>query len=580
MKRFIYICFGLWISLGFVSADNTTKENKDINSVIHSQAEQRKFDYFFYEGLNLKSAGKYDAAFDAFNHCLAVDSTASAVLYELSFFYMQLNRPEKSVDMLRKAVNYTPANFNYRMTLASVSRSIGLFGEAAEEYRVLTEQYPEKTELNFYLGEALSQQGNIEEAIQAYDQLESAMGMNEGLSLQKFRMYMELQQKDKAFEEIKKLADKYPTVSRYPLLLGDLLLENGELEKAYTSYQQAHAIDPDNPYYIVSMSNYYEATGDKVAAEQQIRNALVNEELDVETKVGILSRYIARLQQAKMDIGNINELFDELIEQHPEDIDLKLMYGSFLSAAQEKQEEARFQFQLVTEMEPDNQTAWQQLLNLALQANDLPEVIRICQTCMELFPDAPEYYFYLGIAYYQQEEYQKALDTYYKGAEIVPIENGRLKSDFFGQIGDIYYQMEQMEKAYESYEEALKYNGKNIVVLNNYAYFLSLDKKDLDKALRMSSQTIEIEANNATYLDTYAWILFVKGDYRLAKIYIERAIDKDTTNSSELLDHYGDILFMTGNEEKAVEQWEKAKELGKESETLDRKIAERKYIEE
>ena len=44
-----------------------------------SAGDQRKFDYFFYEGLNMKTAGKFDAAYDAFNHCLAIDSTASAV---------------------------------------------------------------------------------------------------------------------------------------------------------------------------------------------------------------------------------------------------------------------------------------------------------------------------------------------------------------------------------------------------------------------------------------------------------------------------------------------------------------------
>lgn len=549
-------------------------------SVIRLQAEQRKFDYFFYEGLNLKSAGKYDAAFDAFSHCLAIDSTASAVLYELSFFYMQLNRPEKAVEMLKQAVDHAPDNFTYRMTLASVSRNIGLFGEAAEEYKKLTEQYPGKTELNFYLGEALSQAGNIAEAIEAYDQLEAAMGMNEALSLQKFRLYMDINEKGKAFGEIEKLAEKYPTVSRYPLLLGDLYLENKDLDKAYECYQKAYAVEPTNPYYIVSMSNYYEAKGDKAASEQEIRNALVNEELDVDTKVGILARYIARLQQSKQGMDNVNVLFNELIAQHPEDVDLKLMYGSFLSSAQDNSEEAKFQFQLVTEMEPDNQAAWQQLLNLALRSEDLPEVIRICQTCMELFPDAPEYNFYLGIAYYQQEKYQDALDAYYAGIAIIPDENGRLKSDFYGQIGDIYYQIEQIDKAYEAYDEALKYNNKNIVVLNNYAYFLSLDKKDLDKAARMSSQTIDMEPDNATYLDTYAWIFFVRGDYKLAKIYIERAIDRDTTNSSELVDHYGDILYMNGNKEKALEQWKKAKEMGKESEVLDRKIAEGQYVEE
>ena len=56
--------------------------------------ENRKFDYFFYEGLKLKAAEQYDAAYDLFNHCLAIDSTASALLYELSSFYIT-KRPGK-----------------------------------------------------------------------------------------------------------------------------------------------------------------------------------------------------------------------------------------------------------------------------------------------------------------------------------------------------------------------------------------------------------------------------------------------------------------------------------------------------
>ena len=137
-----------------------------------------------------------------------------------------------------------------------------------------------------------------------------------------------------------------------------------------------------------------------------------------------------------------------------------------------------------------------------------------------------------------------------------------------------------MDQTYKAYDEALKYNDNNIVVLNNYAYFLSLDKKDLKKAERMSAQCIKLEPDNATYLDTYAWIFFVQGNYTLAKIYIESALEKDKTKSAELVDHYGDILYMTGDKDKAVEQWKKARELGKESEVLDRKIIEGKYIEE
>ena len=248
------------------------------------------------------------------------------------------------------------------------------------------------------------------------------------------------------------------------------------------------------------------------------------------------------------------------------------MYGTLL-LMQGKNDEARFQFQLITEMEPEDAQSWQQLLGIALKAEDLEEVIRICERCQELFPEAPEFYFYKGIAYYQQEKYEDALETYRQGIAIIPEENAQLKSDFYGQMGDIYYQMKNMPETYKAYDEALKYNDKNIVVLNNYAYFLSLDKQELKKAERMSAQVVKLEPNNSTYLDTYAWIFFVQGNYTLARIYIESALNNDKTNSPELLDHYGDILFLLGNKEKALEQWKKAKEARIDSDVLDRKIA-------
>lgn len=579
MFRQLSYWFSLWLLLpaGLWASDVKTPVQASLNQL--SPEQQRKFDYFYYEAANLKNAGKYDAAYDLFSYCLSLDTASSPVLYELAMFQLQRNRPEKAVEMLKSAVAHSDDNFTYRMTLAGLYRNLGMYGEASDSYEELVKRYPDKSELNYYLADALTQEGEIGAAIDAYNVLESTMGMNETLSLQKFKLYQTLKQPDKAFEEIEKLANKYPMNARYRLLMGDLHLENEETEKALACYQQAHEIDPDDPRYIVSMANYYDQTGDKEAAEQEIRDALVNEKLDVETKVGILSRYVQRLQQTQQGIENANSLFQTLLDQHPEDTELKLMYGSLLMA-QQKEDEAKFQFQLVTEMEPSNEGAWQQLLNISLKGEDIPEVIRICTRCKELFPEAPEYYFYLGIGYYMQEKYQESLDTYYAGLKIIPEGNGVVKSNFYGQIGDLYYQMEKMDEAYKAYDEALKYNENNAPVLNNYSYFLTLDKKDLKKAERMAAQCIKLEPDNATYLDTYAWVFFVQGNYTLAKIYIENALSKDKTNSAELVDHYGDILYMSGEKDKALEQWKKAKEMGKDTDVLKQKIAKGIYIED
>ena len=574
---FNFQLFLLAISLSLSA--NTVAQEPAVRKNL-TASEKRKFDYIYLEALSLKNADKFDTAFELFNHCLSIDSTASSVLNELSSFYLQMDEPEKAVSLLKEAIRYNPDNFTYKMALASISLSIGMYGEAAEVYEALIDRWPAKIDLNYYLAESYIHAGEIGKAIDTLDALEEMIGMSEPLSVQKFRLYMMIEQPNEAFRELQKLADKYPANARYPILIGDLYLERKEQDKALEFYQKAYAIDPEDPYYTVSMANYYEQAGNPDAAEEQVRLALVNDKLDVELKVSILTRYVQQLQRSRNSTTEgANTLFQTLLELHPEDIELKQMYAGLLSM-QENWDEARFYLQLATEMDPSRESAWRQLLTISMQTQDFDEAIKVCKKGMEIFPDESLYYFYLGIAYSQQKDYQEAIDAYRKGLTIIPEDNRSLRSDFHGQIGDIYHQMKQKEDAFAAYDEALRNNERNIMVLNNYSYFLSLSKRELDKAERMSAQTIKMEPNNSTYLDTYAWIFFMKGDYSLAKFYIQSAINKDTTNNPVLIDHYGDILYMTGDKEGALEQWKRAKELGQESEILDRKIAEERYIED
>jgi tetratricopeptide (TPR) repeat protein len=140
-----------------------------------------------------------------------------------------------------------------------------------------------------------------------------------------------------------------------------------------------------------------------------------------------------------------------------------------------------------------------------------------------------------------------------------------LKSNFLEQIADIYYQQGNTKKAFEAFDAALENNPYNVLTLNNYAYYLSLLKQDLDKAERMASEVIRQQPDNATYIDTYAWVLFQKGNYNLAKFYMESAISKNREPSGELYEHYGDILQAIGNTSGAVAEWQKALELKSEA---------------
>ena len=154
----------------------------------------------------------------------------------------------------------------------------------------------------------------------------------------------------------------------------------------------------------------------------------------------------------------------------------------------------------------------------------------------------------------------------------------RLKASVLTGKGDVYYALKDTAQSFACYEEALKLDPTNVSLMNNYAYFLAVEGKDLDKAEQMSAKAVNAAPNNATFLDTYAWVYFKKGDYGLALIYIEYALKNDDSENAELLEHYGDILFMNGQPEKAVECWEKAQKLNPDSELLNRKVKNKTYF--
>ena len=119
--------------------------------------------------------------------------------------------------------------------------------------------------------------------------------------------------------------------------------------------------------------------------------------------------------------------------------------------------------------------------------------------------------------------------------------------------GDVYYQqLEDSKKAYEIYEQALQADPDRTSVLNNYAYYLSQEGRQLRKALKMSRRTIELEPDNATYLDTYGWLLYLLHKPKEAKPYFKHAMLYGGKDSAVVLEHYAKVLEALGEKDLAT----------------------------
>lgn len=553
-----------------VSLKASTKQDAD--SLAHGENDRRKFDYYFYEALNAKVQGNYDEAFDLFQHCYAMDSTNASVLVELGTFYNILQEKNKALSFFRKAILYDANNYYYNMMLAGLSKELGLKQEVVDIYRAMAGRNPDKPDLQFELANAYADNGELQEAIDTLNKLEKSTGISEAITLNKFRLYSQMDKKEKAFDEIRQIIGKNPDDPRYLVLMGDLYLEDKQPEKALLYYEQARQIDRNFPPLILSMVNYYEITDNKVASQAELRQAITGSSLDVETKLQLLTRYLGILQQQQQELQQANQLFETLFEQYPNNTQLNMIYGNVLMLQNDK-EGAMEQFEIYTRDNPDDPAGYDQMIRIALPDEDMEKIREITTEALKHLPQEPQFYYYLGAVYYQQKNYQEALQTFEEGLKNAVISNPLLESDFHGQIGDLNYFLGNKETAFQSYEKALKLNPQNLSVLNNYSYYLSLEKKDLDKAEQMSGITIKAEPMNPTFLDTYGWVLYEQGSYVMAKIYIEKAIEYSKENpSADVFEHYGDVLYKTGDQEKAREQWQRAKELESDSDTLDKKI--------
>jgi tetratricopeptide (TPR) repeat protein len=262
------------------------------------------------------------------------------------------------------------------------------------------------------------------------------------------------------------------------------------------------------------------------------------------------------------------------------------MYVQWLMEIGKKQD-ARNELKTVLDLNPNQLKAWRMYLEINLEYDNQTNIREICKPALVYFPNESIFWFYYGLSWSsEQEESQPdsekselAIDAFNQAIELADKKDVGFVSRLYGLCGDMYLLRGDTLAAFDHYEKALAVNAGNILVLNNYAYYLAVSGKELSKAERMSRKTIEADPKNVTFLDTYAWVFFKRGEYRLAKIYIERAIENETDPGVEVLEHYGDILWFNEDQKGALVQWKKASKLENPNPTLLMKVQTGRYIE-
>ena len=532
-----------------------------------SEDDRVKAEYIFLEAEKQRNMGRDDAFHHLLQYAHSLDPENSAIAYYLG--YSRLMKSNLSVSdslfssslrMMRKHVDAHPEDKYEAMLYANGNMIANQVQEGLRVLKIQAERNPHNVEVQLSIADAYARLEDYRNAIAAYDSVQQWQGQSVQLSARKVRAYQALNDTVGAIGEMRSLLATAPRNVDYNLAMGNMMLMFGERDSALTYYDKAQQYEPENGATYLAKAQFYNAIGDSVNYDQQTYQALVSKDLDVASKVEVLADYARHLLVAKDSSARTENLFKVLIEQHPNEPQIRMLFSDYL-AAKDDMKGAAEQMDYAVNLDPTDAQAWNRLLVLNIISENYEAAIAAGDRAIELNPNDIELYGYIAPAYYNIKQYDKAIEVYEKALAAVDSTDTEHRSMFLGGMGDAKFSMGDTIGAFALYDQAIEIDPNNVSILNNYAYFLTLCNRDLDKAERMSAKTVQAEPQNATFLDTYAWVFYKRKEYTMAQLYIEMAIKNERRPSSDIYDHYGDILLAVGNKQEALKQWNKALEL-------------------
>jgi len=277
------------------------------------------------------------------------------------------------------------------------------------------------------------------------------------------------------------------------------------------------------------------------------------------------------------DTFHLEEVIQKALNVYGKSPELAYVLGD-VYVNQANAEKALPAFSLAIENGSKRFEAYAQLVQLDMYQNQIDSALVHVEKAMKLFPSNGFFYYQKGFVLSYQGKAREAIETLNAG---LPFTDKRYDYYVRSQslLGDLYHKMGKFLESDEAFEKVLQIDPKDDHVLNNYSYFLSIRKENLEKALRMSATLIELIPDNSTYLDTHGWVWFQMGKYDKALSFLQQAFDKSLEPSAEITEHLGDVKFKLGMKKEALRLWKMAFEKNNQNKLLEKKIQRREYFE-
>ena len=481
--------------------------------------------------------------------------------YAPALFYLSItdrNR-EQSLRYAHRAFASDSTNKWYTANYAEQLVSAGKYTRAIPIFRRLMRIDPTNIRSYHALAVIYGYNGMPYSAISILDSAELRIGYNYYLADIKQELLLSTHQYDRAVVEGKRRIDEHPYDIEAITKLADIYAVAGRDSLARATYERAFKLDTTNVQTIVAIADYYSRLGNTTRMLDYEQHLFRSDKLDIDTKMHRLSQYTVDMNFYAANYHRVGGIIRQMAIEYPNNRDVRGVYAQHLIYGGDHGQALEY---LLHHLEGYDVQPADFLLVIQLEhylgLND--QMNRDMARALELFPHDTDLLSLYSYICSERGDYKSAISVLEWA--LVGVKDDLQRSSLMGNIGDMYHEMGDDKSAFRYYKRALALNEDNALVLNNYAYFLSLLDKNLDEALVMAERAVSLQPNNASYADTYAWVLHRLGRNEEAKRAMRQALTLSSQMDASLLMHYADILWALGETFMAETYWQKAVERG------------------
>ena len=549
-------------------------------------SQKNLFSFFFNEALKNRLQGDYNKSVEMYINCLKIDDTSAAVPYEIAKILYGSNDLENANKFINMALaNDNDSNKFYIELAVDIKVALQKYNELLPLVDKLIKSEPYDVQAYLLASKIATEIKKYDLAINYLESVPDAELYEDYILPSKYDILMKSGKQKKAYKLIYQKYKKNPKSAKYNFYMSDYSFRTLKNQDGI-GYLKIATECPDGDIYNFDMANimlklnYIESF--KVYSMAGFSSPNISSDVKFNKLVSSLQSKDVPLSDADKHLF-YTAAFDTLIAQYPDNEQFYLLYAEFCSAENNINKSIML-YEKLHSISSLSSEAWRDFLFKLSYVERYDDVLTYSTEALLTYPDEPILLLLQGDSYVIKEQYANAIKplkhSYSLLSSISNSNVNNLKVSVMNALATAYFYTDSASSAYAYFEEILNIDQYDVSALNNYSYYLSLKKENLDYAEQMARKANDIRPGNPTFLDTYAWVLYQKKNYSEALFIIERAIDlinKDK-NNSEIYDHYGDILYMNNNAEKAIDYWRKSYE-SKKSDIVKMKIDAGKIVE-